>query len=187
VNRSKFVAMLAAGLIAGIVLGSVASGYAATTTTPGSTNSVAAACAGAGLRLGSAMRDSGGRLLDVVAKLTGKTTAEVTAERAAGKTMAQIGAEKGVSQTAIVDAALKVRKDVLATKVKAGDITQAQADTALTTMKTRLSDRVTSTNANCDGTGSGGGKGVGGKGKGMGGGNGGGAKGAGCANCTATN
>jgi hypothetical protein len=176
VKRTRLVAMVAGALVAGIVLGSVASGYAAVTS--GSpANSAAAACTGLGLRLGATMRDSGGRLLDVVAKLTGKTTAAVVAERQAGKTFAQIAADKGVSQTAVVDATLKVRQDTLATKVKAGAITQTQADTALSRMKTRLADRVTSTNSACDGSGAG----SGGQGRGAGrGGNG--CGGGGCGN-----
>ena len=183
-KRTKLISMVAGALVAGIVLGSVASGYAATTSgSPAS--STAAACAGLGLRLGATMRDSGGRLLDVVAKLTGKTTAAVVAERQAGKTFAQIAADKGVNQTAVVDATLKVRQDTLATKVKAGAITQTQADTALSRMKTRLADKVTSTNSACDGTGAGGGggRGAGSGGQGRGAGSGcGGCGGGGCGN-----
>jgi len=174
VTRTKIFAFVAGALVAGAVLGSVTSGYAATTGST-TTNPAVAACAGLGLRMGSAVRDGGGRLLDVVAKLTGKTTDEVTAERQAGKTMAQIGAEKNVSETAIVDSALKVRADVLAAKVKSGAITQSQADAALSTMKTRLSDRVTSTSTGCDGAGNRAGNGGGGRGIG-----GGGCGGAGC-------
>lgn len=173
-SKTKLFAFVAGALVAGAVLGSVTSGYAATTGST-TTNSAAAACAGLGLKLGSTMRAGGGRLLDIVAKLTGKTTAQVSAERAAGKTFAAIAADKGVSQTTVVDSALKVRQDALSAKVAAGAITKAQADAALTTMKTRLADRVTNTNANCDGSGAGGGKGGG---NGMGGGN-----GAGCGNC----
>ena len=176
-TRTKFLAFVAGALVAGAVLGSVTSGYAATTGTT-TTNSAAAACSNLGLRMGSAMRDSGGRLLDVVAKLTGKTTAEVTAERAAGKTFAVIAADKGVSQAAVVDSALKIRQDALSAKVKAGSITQAQADAALGNMKTRLADRVTSTNTQCGTGGAGGGQGSGGCGTGGGAGN-----GAGCGNC----
>ena len=51
----------------GLVAGNVASSFAATSTAPN-------AGTGTGLRLGVAMRDSGGRLLDVVAKLTGTST-----------------------------------------------------------------------------------------------------------------
>ena len=127
-------------------------------------------------------------MLDVVAKLTGTTAADVQTKRAAGKTFAQIAAEKNVSSSAVVAEALKVRKTLLDKKVADGTITQAQADTALGNMKTRLTDRVNTANADCDGTGAGAGGG-GGKGGGMGRGRGaggmGGGRGAGCgANCT---
>ena len=96
-------------------------------------------------------------MLDVVAKLTGTTTADVQTKRAAGKTFAQIAAEKNVSSSAVVAEALKVRESLLAEKVADGTITQAQADAALGNMKTRLTDRVNTANADCDGTGAGGG------------------------------
>jgi len=166
-------------MVAGLVLGSAISGFAATSTAAPATNTVAAACGAAGLRLGATMRTSGARLLDVVAKLTSKTTAEVTADRQAGKTFTQIAAEKNVSSAAVVDEALKVRTTILADKVKAGTITQAQADAALAQMKTRLTDRVDSVNTACDGTGSGGGRGMG-RGRGAGAGASG-CNGAGCA------
>jgi hypothetical protein len=116
--------------------------------------------ASCGIGVGSAVRSASGRLLDVVAKLTGQTTEQVAAERATGKTFTQIAADKNVSSAALVGEALKVREQVLATKVKAGSITQAQADTALTTMKTRITQRVSDPTA-CTGTGSGGGSGTG--------------------------
>ena len=162
-NAKRVTAAIAGALVAGVVLGSVVSGYAAapTTAAPAAKTGVVAACGAAGLRLGAAMRDSGGRMLDVVAKLTGTSTADVQAKRAAGKTFAQIAAEKNVSSSAVVAEALKVRQSLLAEKVKAGAITQAQADTALANMKTRLTERVDTANPDCDGTGNGSGGGMG--------------------------
>ncbi len=164
-NAKRISALVAAALVMGLVAGNVASSFAATTsTTTGS---------GAALRLGATMRDSGGRLLDVVAKLTGTSTAAVVAERQAGKTYTQIAAAKGISSATVVDEALKVRTTTLTAKVKDGSITQAQADAAAANMKTRLTTRVDSVNTACDGNGagsagSGGGKG-GGRGAGRGG------------------
>lgn len=179
-NGKRWMAAVAGALVAGLVLGSVVSGYAATTPSAAQTSAP-----GLGLRLGAAMRDSGGRLLDVVAKLTGKTTTAVVAERQAGKTFSQIAAESGVSSSKVVDEALKTRQQILATKVSAGAITQAQADSALTTMKTRLTSRVDTVNTSCNGTGSGGGRGAG-AGRGSGGGMGGrGSGGGSCGACTA--
>ena len=70
----KTVALVAAALVLGLVVGNVASGFAAPTTRP-ATSTVAPERLG--LRLGPAMRDAGGRLIDVVAKLTGLTADEV--------------------------------------------------------------------------------------------------------------
>jgi hypothetical protein len=178
-NTKRIFAAVAGALIAGLVLGNVASGFAANrpSTAGSAPSTVVAACNAMGLRLGSTMRASGGRLLDVVAKLTGTNTADVTAQRQAGKTFTQIAAAKGVSSSAVVAEVLKVREQVLAAKVKDGSITQAQADAALTAMKTQLAARLDSTNTNC---GAGGGCGMGG-GAGRGPGRG----GAGCAGCAA--
>jgi len=185
-NAKRITAAVVGALVAGVVLGSVVSGYAATTTETPTAKTVAAACGTAGLRLGAAMRDSGGRMIDVVAKLTGTTAADVQTKRAAGKTFAQIAAEKNVSSAAVVAEALKVREALLDQKVADGTITQAQADAALGNMKTRLTDRVNTANADCDGSGAGGrqGGGMGGQGRGRGAGGMGGGRGAGNgANC----
>jgi short-subunit dehydrogenase involved in D-alanine esterification of teichoic acids len=167
-NTKRVYSALAGALIAGVILGSASSGLAANgpPAVAPVTSSVSAACGSLGLQLGSAMRDSGGRLLDVVAKLTGKTTADVTTERQAGKTFTQIAAENNVSSVAVVDEALKVRQEILAAKVQEGTITQAQADTAAAAMKTRLTERVDSTNADCGSGGRGAGGGAGGRGAG---------------------
>jgi len=174
-SSKRLMAVLVGGLVAGVILGSVSSGFAASATTPTTPAQAVAAC---GLGLGGAMRTAGGRMLDVVAKLTGQTTAQVSAQRAAGKTFTQIAADKNVSSTAVVDSALKVRQQVLADKVKAGDVTQSQADAALTTMKTRLTEKVSDPTA-CAGGGAG-------RGAGMGGGNGAGRGAGGCNGCSAT-
>lgn len=176
-DTKRVLTFVAGALVAGLVLGSVASAFAANATTPTTPVQAVAAC---GLGLGNTMRSAGGRLLDVVAKLTGQTTAQVQAERATGKTFTQIAADKNISAATVVDEALQVRQAVLAEQVKSGAITQAQADAALATMKTRLTQRVSDPSA-CAGGGAGGGA-AGGAGCGMGrGGAGGGAgRGAGC-------
>lgn len=170
-KNGRIITAVAGAMVAGVVLGSVVSGFAASSGSTSTTGSVVAACGAAGLRLGATMRESGGRLLDVVAKLTGQTTDEVAAERQAGKTFTQIAADKNVSSASVVDEAMKVRATVLDAKVKSGDITQEQADAALANMKTRLADRVNSVNTGCNGAGGGGGMGGGrGAGGGCGGG-----------------
>lgn len=181
IRKRQLAAAVAGALIAGLVLGSVSSGFAATA----ASSAPAQAVASCGLGLGSAMRDAGGRLLDVVAKATGLSTTEVAAKRAEGKSFTQIAAEKNVSQSTLIGEALKVRQQVLTEKVKSGAITQTQADTALDRMKTRLTERVADPTA-CTGTGAGPGSGGGaqrGAGAGRGSGGGRGARGGGaCAN-----
>jgi len=165
-KSGRIAALVAAALVAGVVVGNAASGFAAAppATTTG-TNT-----AGMGMRLGTAMRDAGGRLADAVAKLTGMSVEEVQAKREAGTSFADVASAKGVSAEKVVDQTLAVRKTVLSAKVKDGAITQDQADAALDRMQDRLTDRVKSTDASCDGTGgNGGGMGGGGRGAGRGG------------------
>lgn len=183
-GKNKWLAIVAAALVAGLVLGNMGSAAAASSSVPttGTIGSRAVAC---GLGIGRGIRDAGGRLIDVVASLTGKTTAQVATERSSGKSFSQIAKESNVSSTQVVDKALAVRQASLADAVKAGTITQAQADAALTNMRARLTAGVDSTAAGC-GNGRGAGRGAGagagcgaGRGAGVGCGAGGGA-GAGC-------
>jgi len=178
-NKKRMIGLAAAMLVVGLVLGNIVGAWAAGPSTPATSTTsgqgaVAAAC-GLGLRMGASVRDAGGRLLDVVAKLTGLTEEDVAAKRAAGQSIAQIAKDEGVSSDKVVDEALKVREQLLAEKVKDGTITQAQADQALATMETRLTERVDSTAA-CGS----GGCGMGGGGRGMGGGRGAGRGAGGC-------
>ena len=169
-TKKRIFAIVAAAAVAIVVLGGAVSVFAATTpavTQPVATAAATAPCGNLGLRLGSAMRDAGGRLLDVVAKLTGKSTDAIIAERQDGKTLAQIAQESGVDSSAVVNEALKIRKQILAEQVAAGTITQAQADAALAQMQTRLTERIETVNQNCTGLGAGSGAG-GGYGRGMG-------------------
>ena len=98
---------------------------------------VVTTCGDLGLRLGTAIRDGGGRLLDVVATLSGKSTEDIQAARQAGQTFTQIAADNGVDTQAVVDEAMKVRTQLLDAKVADGTITQDQADTALAAMQTQ--------------------------------------------------
>jgi len=180
----KWAALVAAALVGGLVLGNLGSAVAATATRT-QQRSVTSEVAACGLGIGRTMRDAGGRMLDVVASLTGKSTTDIQAERAAGKSFAQIAEANGVDSSKVVAKTLAVRKVALDRAVKSGQITQAQADSAYATMKTRLTDRVSNTAAGCNGAGGGmmGGRGNGG-GRGMRGGRG---AGAGCGgNCGAT-
>ena len=81
----------------------------------------------------------------IVAGLTGKSVEQVTAERAAGKTYGTIANEAGKLDEFKAET-LELRKANLDQSVKAGKLTQAQADAAYNTMKANQ--------AICDGTGS---------------------------------
>lgn len=136
-RKGKAIALVALGLVAGLVLGTVGVSYAATGAAP-----TAGARVGSGM--GRALRDAGGRLVDVVAQLTGLSVDEVRAARAEGQSVADIAEANGISSDAVVDAALGVRKDVLDAKVADGTITQEQADAAYAQMSERIAERVTS-------------------------------------------
>lgn len=154
-SRNRTVLLVVAALVAGLVLGSVGIASAATTTTgtPG---------AGFGAQVGGMFRQAGASLADVVAKLTGQTTAQVYTQRAAGNSFADIASAKGVSADKVTADALAARKAALAAAVKAGTLTQAQADIMLARMQTRIPQRITDpAPAGCDGTGSGAGRGMG--------------------------
>jgi len=168
VKNGRIAAFVAAALIAGVVVGNAASGFA---TAPTATTDTQTAT-GMGMRLGGVMRDAGGRLADVVAKLTGMSVEDVQAQREAGTSFADIASTKDISADKVVDEAVSTRKTVLSDKVKEGAITQDQADAAVARMQDRLTDRVTSTDAGCDGTGGKGGRMGSGRGNGSGGGTG---------------
>ncbi|MHB8741349.1 MAG: hypothetical protein ACYC62_09285, partial [Coriobacteriia bacterium] len=135
-KSSKMIALVALGLTAGLVLGSVGVSFAATDTT--STNPVV--CAGA--QMGQSIRDAGARLIDVVADLTGLSVEEVQAQRAEGSSVADIAEANGSSSEAVVSTALEARKALLDEKVADGTITQDQADLAYEQMTERLTERV---------------------------------------------
>lgn len=156
-KKSRSLALISAGLVAGLVLGSLGVSYAATaseTTSP---------VLGAGIRMGHAIRDAGARLVDVLADLTGLSVDEIKAQRAEGDSIAEIAEANGVSADAVVDGALEVRREVLDAKVADGTITQEQADAAYARMTERLSERATSDEVGPPSWAGSGGKGQGGK------------------------
>lgn len=165
-KRSKSIAMVAAGLIAGLILGSVGFAYAAPVDAT-STNPVLAS----GLHLGQSVRDAGGRLIDVLASMTGLSTDAIQAERADGQSISAIATANGVETEAVVAKALEARKVVLDAKVKDGTITQSQADAAYTQMTERVTERISTNDVGAPswaGGGRGAGGGMGGRGAGDG-------------------
>lgn len=137
-NKRTFLALISAGLVAGLVFGSVGAAYAATDT-PGPL--------GGGARMGQAIRDVGGRLIDILADLTGLSVEDVQAERAAGSSISDIAEANGVATETVVDEALAARKAILDAKVADGSITQEQADLAYERMTERVTERVSTDEA----------------------------------------
>jgi hypothetical protein len=82
---------------------------------------------------------------EAVAALTGKTVESVTALRQTGKTYGTIAKEAG-KLTEFQDEMTVIKKDVLAQKVAAGTMTQAQADAIIAALEKNQET--------CDGTGS---------------------------------
>lgn len=171
-KQGKAAAWIVAALVLGLVTGGVVTGGAA----PAPEASATAMGQGLGLKMGAAMRDAGGRLSDVVAKLTGQEAAEIVEQRQAGTSFADIAAKYDVTGDQVVAEAIEVRKQMLDSKVDAGALTQDQATAALDRMKTRLTERVEATDESCTGAGGGGmgrgardGSGGGGRGMGRGG------------------
>lgn len=162
-RKSKALALAAATLVAGLALGSIGLASAAPATDP-----AASGAAGYGLRMGAALRDAGGRMIDILADLTGLSTDAIEARRVAGESVAAIAKSEGVDSAAVVDKAIDVRKAVLDDKVADGTIDAETRDEVLTRMTERLNDRVNSTEAGGFGRGGGMGGGMGGRGAGAG-------------------
>ena len=181
-SLKRVAAFVAAALVAGLVLGNMGAVFAATPQSQAPATPNSACGTGLGLKLGAQMKQSGATLADIVAKLTGLSVEDVRAKRTAGQSFAQISKAKGVSADKVVAEALAKRQVLLDAAVKAGKVTQAQADQAKAQMKTRLTERVnaTATSGACDGQGGGGRGGMGGRGMGRGMGMGGGGCGGNC-------
>ncbi len=83
-------------------------------------------------------------LVAVAAKAIGIEQADLVKALNAGQTIADVAKSKGVATDKIVDAFVAPRVEWLATAVKDGRLTQAQADANLATMKANIASRLTS-------------------------------------------
>ncbi len=79
---------------------------------------------------------------EALTKLLGMTPQEIYDARLKGQSLAQIAASKGVSEAKLVETILASRKAVLDARVKAGVITQEQADAAYKVMQERVTANV---------------------------------------------
>jgi len=159
-KRGTTIALVSGALVAGLALGSVGIAFAAPSTSTAGTT-------GFGTRMGTVMRQAGGTIADIVAKVTGQSTTDVYTAREDGKSFADIAAAKGVSADTLTADVLAARKTALDAAVKAGTVTQAQEDTALANMKTNVPAKIASdAPSTCTGAGPGSGAGRG-NGRGM--------------------
>jgi hypothetical protein len=83
--------------------------------------------------------------LATAAKALGMSESDLRTELMAGKSLAAIAKEKNVSVDTLVAALVAQEKQELADAVKAGRLTQAQADQITKNLQARVTDRVNST------------------------------------------
>ena len=133
-NRKTLV-LVGLGVALALVLGTVGVAFAVT-------DPAVAPC---GIGTGASVRDSGTRLVDILADLTGLSTTEIAAARAEGASIADIAEANGVSADEVLAAALAARAELLDGLVADGTITQDQADLMYEQMADRLSERITAT------------------------------------------
>ncbi len=164
--KNKAPVWVVVGLVAGLTLGSIGVASAAPVADPATGEPM-----GFGLRMGTAIRDAGARMVDILADLTGLDLEEVTDRRAAGESVADIAESEGVDVADVVGEATSVREQMLDERVADGTITAEDKDAILEQMNTRMNERVQSTDAGtCGEGGRGGGRGgMGGGGRGAGG------------------
>jgi hypothetical protein len=80
--------------------------------------------------------------LDAAASYLGLTEAQLHSELASGKTLAQIAEDHGKSADGLVNALVDAAKQKLDAAVKAGRLTQSQADQMLSDLHSRIIDLV---------------------------------------------
>ncbi len=120
-KRGKSITLVAMGLVAGLVLGSLSIASAAPATDPATNEPL-----GVGARIGWAVRDAGARMSDIVAELTGLDADAVHDRRVDGESVADIAESEGVSADTVVDEALAARETILAEKVATARSTRRQ-------------------------------------------------------------
>ena len=86
-----------------------------------------------------------GNVKDLITEKLGLSAEELQEERHSGKSLAQIAEEKGVSSDELVEEIISAREKILKEKVEEGIITSEQAERMLENMKTRIAERIQST------------------------------------------
>src|SRR6266542_1477883 len=149
--QGKMKWLAGAALAGGLVVGSlVVTGVSAQNATPqGSPD--AGFCPGLGMmrgafRPGASVGAFGpGAEYEAIASALGVTIQHLWDARGAGKSVADVAKEKNVDLTRVVDAALAAHTPHLDAAVKAGTLTQAQADAMTALMKSRIESQFQTT------------------------------------------
>ena len=87
----------------------------------------------------------GGADLATAASVIGVTSDQLRTQLQAGKTLAQVAQSKGISQSTLVSKLVAAEKTRIANAVKAGQLTQAQADSLAANLTARITQEVAST------------------------------------------
>jgi hypothetical protein len=87
----------------------------------------------------------GGGDLDAAATVIGVTADELRTALQGGQTLAQVAQGKGIDQATLVSKLVAAEKAEIAADVKAGNLTQAQADSRTADLQSRITAQVTST------------------------------------------
>ena len=95
--------------------------------------------------LGRGLGHGPGAGLAAAAKALGLSETELMTQLRAGKSLAAVARDKGVAVEKVVDALVAEAQQRLADAVKAGRLTQAQADERLKDLRARVTERVNAT------------------------------------------
>lgn len=83
-----------------------------------------------------------GPMNDDIAAVLKMSVADLQAARQSGSSLAEIAAKQGISRDDLIAAMLKAHQAAVAAQVKAGNLTQAQADQILSLMKSRIEQQI---------------------------------------------
>jgi hypothetical protein len=152
-GRAAIFGALVLGGIAGAAIFGPLSAFAASpspsaATSPSTTTAPGTAGSGghpAGLCTGMGGHHEAISDASVVAKAIGMTEADLKTALSSGQTIAAVAKAHNVSVQVVIDALVADEKTELAAAVKAGTITQAQADARTTNLVQRITDRVNGT------------------------------------------
>ncbi len=162
-KNKKVVGYVSAGLIAGLVLGSIGIASAATLSSRSTTSSAETSSTQAGRGFdrggrhggpgGPGGRDGvrgmrgGGVFAEALAALTGKDASTFMDKRAAGTSFAAQAKAAGISEAELIAKATALVKADLDAAVKGGRMTAAQRTEALKNLKAHLTEELTETHA----------------------------------------